>query len=194
MIFLFNIKKTTFAEIHSVMRLFTFRVYKDFNSIETNQIYRDIEIESTKTFIDLHKIILKAYSLPNSHVASFFVKGLNVAKAIEVTLLDLVNIEYSDEYLKKMKNVIIESLINRKNEKIFYGNSCIEGHLLDIELVEIGAVLPNLTYPRVIKIQGYILENWIKYTTFNFADCEHDKNNEEIDLDSWENTLYNPDK
>ena len=49
------------------MPLLRFRVYWE----EDDQVYRDIEIQSGQSFLDLHQAINKAYEFDGKHSASF---------------------------------------------------------------------------------------------------------------------------
>ncbi|MGN6569393.1 MAG: IS1096 element passenger TnpR family protein, partial [Flavipsychrobacter sp.] len=63
------------------MPLLRFRVYWE----EDDQVYRDIEIRTDQTFLDLHTVIIKAWEFDGKHAASFYESNDRWTKGREIS-------------------------------------------------------------------------------------------------------------
>ena len=120
------------------------------------EIFRDIEIQSTQNFEDLHEIIIASFGFDGSQMASFYVSDDDWNKGREITLFD---IGAEDEGLDKilvMSEVSINSITNCLGNHLLYAYDFLNIHNFFIELIEIKVKAIADFYPRVVYSQGEI--------------------------------------
>ena len=120
----------------------TFEDYED--------IYRDIEIKSTQTFLEFHEAILQSIGFDMKHASSFFAADDFWRKGNEVTLLE----EDLEPGVKLMKNVKISSFIERPNQRFVYLYDKQVLWSFQIELIKLVPEDIKTKYPRCIKTIG----------------------------------------
>ena len=96
------------------MPLLRFRVYWE----EDDQVYRDIEIQSGQSFLDLHQAINKAYEFDGKHSASFFESNDRWHRGREINSEVLVN--KKDAPALSMTKTPVSALVAKPDQKFVY--------------------------------------------------------------------------
>lgn len=97
------------------MAILRFRVYWE----EDDQTYRDLEIQGSQTFLDLHQCIIKAFEFDGKHSASFFESNDKwEIKGRELNSEVLVN--KKDAPALSMMKTPVSALISLPDQKFVY--------------------------------------------------------------------------
>ena len=67
------------------MNVYKFRVIVD----TEEDVFRDIEIDTSSTFEQLHQSILQAFDFPEGEMASFYMSNDTWDKGTEISLMDM---------------------------------------------------------------------------------------------------------
>ncbi|MFT5184750.1 MAG: hypothetical protein ACI84C_001885 [Flavobacteriales bacterium] len=132
----------------AAMNIFKFRVI-----IDTDEdIFRDIEIETTGTFLDLHESILRAFDWDPGEMASFYMSNETWDRGDEIPLMDMG--EPESGLGEGMDSVVLNSKISKPDEKLVYVYDFMRMWCFYIELQEIKKSAPSTLYPRVAMAYG----------------------------------------
>jgi len=126
------------------MALYKFRVMYE----EYDNIFRDIEIKPTQTFMDLEQAIIKAWGLPADATTSFYESSDRAQKVKEIPFR---------KSLKKDGKELFPALvlfINNPHQKFLYLHEGKQDLIFYIELVQIGVEKSGAEYPAVTKTNG----------------------------------------
>ena len=115
------------------------------------EIFREIEIQSTQNFEDFHHAIQKAINFDSSHLASFYISDYYWRKGMEITLK---NKEENPEPKKVMSNCKLASFIEDPHQKFVYLFDFSMMWTFNIELIKILPQDLKASYPRCIKSVG----------------------------------------
>ena len=131
------------------MAVLKFRIYFE----EDDSIYRDVAILHTQSFLDLHKIILKAYEFDSKHQATFFRSNDNWQRGREISLE-----QYEKEYKAApllMHETSIGSEIKNPDQKFIYTYDFVKGWTFLVELIHVqkDAVAKD-DLPKVVRAEG----------------------------------------
>jgi hypothetical protein len=128
--------------------IFTIRLISD----EEEDFIMDVNIHSSHTFADLHRLIQKALKYDNSQLASFFISNENWEKLDEITLLDMGG----SEPVRLMSNTRLDAFFFSKNQHMLYVFDYFAERLLfgSTTMVTEGIAPDDL--PKVIKLDGRI--------------------------------------
>ncbi len=127
------------------MRIYRFRVLIDHPS----EAFRDIEIGSEQTFLDLHTAIKDAFGFIGQEMAAFYVSDENWDKGAEVPLADMGFAE-EGSVPALMHEVLISDHIRSANQRFIYAYDFLHMWLFMVELIGAGDPEPGVTYPRVV--------------------------------------------
>lgn len=127
------------------MRIYRFRVLIDHES----EAFRDIEIGSEQTFLDLHKAIKEAFAFIGQEMASFYVSDENWDKGPEIPLADLGFGEEGDTPAL-MDQVYISDHMRSTNQRFVYAYDFLHMWMFMVELINASKPEPGVTYPRVV--------------------------------------------
>lgn len=131
------------------MPLLRFRVYWE----EDDQIYRDIEIRSNQSFLELHQGILKAYEFDTKHSASFFESNDRWQRGRELSSEVLVN--KKDAPALSMSRTPVSALVAKPDQKFVYVYDPVKQWTFLVELIGISKDEdPRRTYPFVLRKEG----------------------------------------
>jgi hypothetical protein len=131
------------------MALFRFRVYWE----EDDQVYRDIEIRPTQTFLEFHKCIMNAYEFDGKHSASFFESNERWQRGIEINSEVLVNKKGAPAL--SMMRTPVSALVATPDHKFVYEYDPAKKWNFLIELIGVsGEEDPKRTYPHVFRKEG----------------------------------------
>ncbi|MFT5957027.1 MAG: hypothetical protein ACI87V_000903, partial [Flavobacteriales bacterium] len=92
------------------MNIFKFRVVMDMEE----DIFRDIEIVTGSSFLELHEAILRAFNFKEGEMASFYMSNDTWERGEEITLMD---VEVDEELeatstIKSMSTVALEMQVS----------------------------------------------------------------------------------
>ena len=132
-------------------------------------IIRDIEIENSSTFKDLHLEILKSFQFDGNEMASFYLSNDNWIQGKEISLSSFQE-EDKDELI--MENCSLDSIIDENQKKFIYIYDFLNLWTFFIEIFEINSIIKDVKYPKLIFSLGKIPE---KAPDKNFEEI---KNNE----------------
>jgi len=127
------------------VRIYRFRVLIDHPS----EAFRDIEIGSEQTFLDLHTAIKDAFGFIGQEMAAFYVSDENWDKGAEVPLADMGFAE-EGSVPALMHEVLISDHIRSANQRFIYAYDFLHMWLFMVELIGAGDPEPEVTYPRVV--------------------------------------------
>lgn len=131
------------------MAVFKFRVYFE----EDDSIYRDVVIQHTQTFLQLHEIILKAYEFDNKHQATFYRSNDQWQQGREITL-EKYDKNYRAEPLL-MSQTTIGSEIKNTNQRFTYTYDFHKLWNFLLELINVSKDADAKTvYPGIVRSEG----------------------------------------
>lgn len=131
------------------MPILRFRVYWE----EDDQIYRDIEILTGQTFMDLHQGITKAYEFDGKHPASFYESNDRWQRNREISSEVLVN--KKDAPALSMIKTPISALVAKPDQKFIYVYDPIKQWTFMVELIGVSKEEnPKRTYPFTLRKEG----------------------------------------
>jgi hypothetical protein len=128
------------------MAIYRFRVVFE----EYDDVYRDIEIKSSQTFVDFHEAIQKAINFDNKHAASFFVSDAYWRKGTEITLLE----EDLEDGVKLMSKTKIVTCVEDPHQHFVYVYDKVATWSFNIELIKIIKEETGGNFPNVVKSMG----------------------------------------
>jgi hypothetical protein len=131
------------------MALFRFRVYWE----DDDQVYRDIEIRTTQTFLEFHKCIISAYEFDGKHSGSFFESNERWDRGREINSEVLVN--KKDAPALSMMRTPVSALVATPDHKFVYEYDPAKKWTFLVELIGVsGDEDPRRTYPHVFRKEG----------------------------------------
>ena len=131
------------------MPLLRFRVYWE----EDDQIYRDIEIRSNQTFLELHKAIVQSYEFDGKHTASFYESNDRWQRNREINSEVLVN--KKDAPALSMMRTPVSALVAKPDQKFVYVYDPVKLWTFLVELIGVSKDEdPKRTYPFVLRKEG----------------------------------------
>jgi hypothetical protein len=130
---------------NSNVNIYKFRVI-----IDTEQdVFRDIEIETTATFERLHQAILDAFDFEAGEMASFYMSNESWEKGLEIPLMDMAG-----EAALSMKSTTLSEMVAKPSDKILYIYDFMRMWIFYVELMEVKKDKPSTIYPRVALVFG----------------------------------------
>lgn len=131
------------------MPLLRFRAYWE----DDDQVYRDIEIKPTQSFLDLHKAIIQAYEFDGKHTASFWESNEKWEKGIELNSEVLVNKKGAPAL--SMSRTPVSALTSTPDHKFLYEYDPKKQWSFKLELIGITSEEDSRqTYPHVFRKEG----------------------------------------
>lgn len=132
------------------MPLLRFRVYWE----DDDQVYRDIEMRASQTFLDLHKAIVMAYEFDGKHAASFFESNDRWTRSgRELNSEVLVN--KKDAPALSMVRTPVSALIATPDHKFVYEYDPAKKWTFLVELIGVNKDEDmKRTYPYVVRKEG----------------------------------------
>lgn len=130
---------------NSNVNIYKFRVI-----IDTEQdVFRDIEIETTATFEKLHVAILDAFDFESGEMASFYMSNESWEKGLEIPLMDMAG-----DAALSMKSTTLSEMISKPSDKVLYIYDFMRMWIFYVELMEVKKDKPSTIYPRVALVFG----------------------------------------
>ena len=131
------------------MKEYKFRVLID--TLEEENAFRDIVIDSSFTFDKLHEEINVAFNFRGDQVASFYLSNDDWDKGQEIGLMDMSG-ENTD--FVEMRNTRIVEKVTELNQKVLYVYDFLTMWCFFIELIEINSLDSNKEYPSTVLVYG----------------------------------------
>lgn len=131
------------------MGIYRFRVLID----DSSEAFRDIEIRSSQTFLDLHKAIKKAFGFIGEEMACFYVSDAEWTKGIEIPLADMGFAEDGAMPLM-MDQVQIGDHIRDTDQRFVYAYDFLHMWMFMLELVDAHDPIKGKRYPQVVLSNG----------------------------------------
>lgn len=104
-------------------------------SDEVDNFYRELEINSDATFLDMHNLILDSVKYTKDQITSFFVCSDRWEKKQEITLIEMDTSADEDLYL--MEDTHIDEFIHDKGDRLLYTFDNVADRSFFIELKEV---------------------------------------------------------
>ncbi|MBS1774496.1 MAG: hypothetical protein JST82_16685 [Bacteroidetes bacterium] len=131
------------------MALFRFRVYWE----DDDQVYRDIEIRPTQTFLEFHRAVIMAYEFDGKHSASFFESDERWNRSREINSEVLVN--KKDAPALSMMRTPVSALVATPDQRFVYEYDPAKKWTFLVELIGVSKdEEPRRTYPFVLRKEG----------------------------------------
>lgn len=138
------------------MAVYRLKIYLEDNE----DIYREIDIQSSQNFEQLHNAIQEAYKFDKKHAASFFVsddywrKGQEITLRVEDLPADDEDIRKKRDPKKLMSAVKIAKYIEQPRQRFVYVFDPNAQWTFCLELMKILSDDPKMTYPACVKSIG----------------------------------------
>ena len=150
--------------------IYRFRIILDVKE----DVLRDIEIEETATFEDLHHAITQAFGFLGNEMASFYRSDQEWTQGEEMPL------EAMDPSQESCGVQALNSVISTDQHHLIYVYDFLNLWTFFVELMEVGETITGTTYPNLIHAQGEVPEEAPEKLFESELSTE---NTEESDLD-----------
>ena len=150
--------------------IYRFRIILDVKE----DVLRDIEIEETATFEDLHHAITQAFGFLGNEMASFYRSDQEWTQGEEMPL------EAMDPSQESCGDQALNSVISADQHHLIYVYDFLNLWTFFVELMEVGETITGTTYPNLIHAQGEVPEEAPQKLFESELSTE---NTEEADLD-----------
>lgn len=133
------------AKKHSNVPIFKLRVIIDTEA----DVFRDLEIETSAHFEDLHLAILDAFDFEAGEMASFYVSNDEWEKGLEIPLMSM-----DEQGALSMKSTTLDEMLSSPGDKLLYVYDFMRMWIFYVELMEVKKDKPSTIYPRVAMAFG----------------------------------------
>jgi len=150
-------------------------------------VLRDIEIEDSATFEDLHHAITQAFGFLGNEMASFYLSNENWEQGEELP------IEAMDISQESFQDKELNTIISATQHQLIYVYDFLNLWTFFVELMEVGELLVGTIYPNLIHAQGDVPEEAPEkiFESQNSEGEDHEGDFEEDDTDDYdENEFY----
>ncbi len=131
------------------MVIYRFRVLID----DKSEAFRDIEIRSNQTFLDLHKAIKKAFGFKGEEMACFYVSDEEWAKGNDIPLADMGFAE-DGKVPALMHETQIGDHMRSTKQRFVYAYDYLHMWMFLCELIHAGDPVKGQRYPKVVMSVG----------------------------------------
>ena len=115
-------------------------------------VLRDIEIEDSATFEDLHHAITQAFGFLGNEMASFYRSDEDWTQGEELPL------EAMDPSQESCRDQALNTVISASQHQLIYVYDFLNLWTFFVELMEVGEQITGTTYPNLIHAQGEVPE------------------------------------
>lgn len=129
---------------------YIFRVLID-SEEEEGGVFRDIAVNATSSFSQLHDGIMKAFEFRGDQMASFYLSDEEWTKGDEIGLMDMSG---DGSNFKLMGETNLNELIQDTGQKLIYVYDFLNMWCFFVELVEINDIDDKKEYPTIIRSLG----------------------------------------
>ena len=131
------------------MRVFHIRILLD----SSEDIFRDIEIEESANFFELHESLIEAFGFSGLEMASFYKSNEDWEEGEEICLFDLG--EEPGEVLI-MSETFVEDVVSKEETKLIYIYDFLSMWTFMVELADIVERQSSTDYPNLLFAQGQL--------------------------------------
>ncbi len=131
--------------------IYRFRVILDTHE----DVFRDIEIEASNSFEDLHNTITQTFGFGGQEMASFYLSNELWDQGDEISLFDMG--EKPGEVMV-MSDKTLESLVNENQTRLIYIYDFLNMWTFLVELAVIAEAEDGCSYPNLMFAHGQIPE------------------------------------
>ena len=153
--------------------IYRFRVILDNDT--DDDIFRDIEINKSNNLEDFHNTITQSFGFEGNEMASFYLSDEEWNQGEEISLFDLGDV---GETNRLMSDVLLDSVMDKKNNRLIFVYDFLNLWTFLIELVEIVELTSGVNYPNLIFSKGQIPSK-IPEKKFKAENILEDENNED---------------
>jgi hypothetical protein len=129
--------------------IYRFRIIFD----SEEDVFRDIEIEASATFEDLHNVILQSFGLEGQEMASFYLSDEQWGQGEEIALFDMGDIPGQTLL---MQDYALESFLNREQTRMIYIYDFLHMWTFLVELADIASPVDGQSYPNLMFSHGQL--------------------------------------
>lgn len=127
------------------MKIFHLRILLD----DSEDVFRDIEIEKNASFLDLHEIILKAFNFSGLEMASFYQSNEYWDRGEEIVQMDTMK-DPEQNTIRAMADTPLHEMMRQKGDKMLYLYDFMRMWIFYIELMDETEGQKDITYPQVV--------------------------------------------
>ncbi|MCB0451809.1 MAG: hypothetical protein KDC94_02765 [Aequorivita sp.] len=155
--------------------IYRFRIILDTHE----DVFRDIEIESSNTLEDFHNAITQSFGFDGQEMASFYTSNDLWEEGEEISLFDV-----SDEPggVRIMGETYLEDVVDEEKTRLLYVYDFLNMWTFMVELADIAEAESGMAYPNLMYSHGQIPEE-APEKEFIAEEIEEDDFDEEFDLD-----------
>ena len=153
--------------------IYRFRVILDNDT--DDDIFRDIEINKSNNLEDFHNTITQSFGFEGNEMASFYLSDEEWNQEEEISLFDLGDIGESN---RLMSDVLLDSVMDKDNNRLIYVYDFLNLWTFLIELVEIVELSNGVNYPNLIFSKGQI-PSTVPEKKFKVENTFEDKNEDD---------------
>jgi len=117
----------------------------------TEDVFRDIELESTATLEDFHNVLTQSFQLQGDEMASFYTSDEDWNQGEEYCLFDMSE---GASPVKKMHNTAMSDVMDKSNTRMIYIYDFLNMWTFTIELADVAGPTDGTSYPQVIFEMG----------------------------------------
>ncbi|MBC7411627.1 MAG: hypothetical protein H7331_04140 [Bacteroidia bacterium] len=154
------------------MAVYKFRVTFE----DDSDLFRDIEIKSDATFLQLHNTIVQAFEFVSNELASFYTTDDSWRKENEISLEDM-----GQENLVLMRKAILANYIEDPHQKFIYTFDFMNEWNFMVELLKI---IPKedtkIKYPAITKREGDVPKSFKNIKPAHLGDNELDEDWDDV--------------
>ncbi len=154
------------------MAVYKFRVTFE----DDSDLFRDIELKSEATFLQLHNTIVQAFEFVSNELASFYTTDDSWRKENEISLEDM-----GQENPVLMRKAILADYIEDPHQKFIYTFDFMNEWNFMVELLKIiPKEDPKIKYPAITKKEGDIPKIFKNIKPTHLGDDELDEDWDDI--------------
>ena len=153
--------------------IYRFRVILDNDT--DDDIFRDIEINKSNNLEDFHNTITQSFGFEGNEMASFYLSDEEWNQGEEISLFDLGDV---GETNRLMSDVLLDSVMDKNNNRLIFVYDFLNLWTFLIELVEIVELTSGVNYPNLIFSKGQV-PSTVPEKKFKAENILEDENNED---------------
>ncbi|MDC7993965.1 IS1096 element passenger TnpR family protein [Altibacter sp. HG106] len=119
----------------------------------SEDVFRDVEIETTQTLEDLHNVILQSFGFDGQEMASFYVSNEEWEQGEEIALFDMSETPGS---VRVMNETAVDDVLSEKQTKLIYVYDFLSMWTFLVELAEVTEPEDGMSYPNLMYAHGQI--------------------------------------
>lgn len=121
-------------------------------SDEVADFRRDIEIDASSTFLDLHHAILESVGYSTNEMTRFLLTDAQWRPTTEILLVDM-GLSKADEELYIMESTTLDDLLEEEGDRLLYNFDMLGDRYFYMELREV-RLQEYLKAPRIVRSKG----------------------------------------